>query len=248
MFPPAGCFLRLAPTFQSFLGTAVAESGPPTPQAGAIAIKRLTQGHVFYIRRRVHAVQHSGGSCWSNWSEYNAGYLAREQLAEGNGCSLRAWGRNHSLAKLPGRAGTRCGCSEPASPLPSARTGLGWGQRGREGALCPGEMHCEILLLNGCCRGLQKPPAPGPIALSPGQGNEQLKKSKCLVARKVSFPARRALPNRMQRRLPPLRPITHAAGLFHGNQWPQRDSAGAPRTPLLQFQPPASTRHSPESR
>lgn len=104
MFPPAGCFLRRAPTFQSFLGTAVAESGPPAPRAGAIAIKRLTQGHVFYIRRRVHAVQHSGGSCWSNWSEYNAGYLAREELSEGNGCSLGAWGRNCSSAKLWGLA------------------------------------------------------------------------------------------------------------------------------------------------
>lgn len=107
MFPPAGCFLRRAPTFQSFLGTAMAESGPPIPRAGAIAIKRLIQGHVFYIRRRVHAVQHSGGSCWSNWSEYNAGYLAREELAEENGCSLRAWGRNRSLAKLSGLAGGR---------------------------------------------------------------------------------------------------------------------------------------------
>lgn len=75
--------------------------GPPlAPRAGASAIKRLTQGHVFSIRRRVHAVQHSGGSCWSNWSGYNAGYLAREELRGEWMLSLRAWGRNRSPAKL----------------------------------------------------------------------------------------------------------------------------------------------------
>lgn len=52
------------------------ERPPPRPPGRSSAIKSLAQGHVFYIRRRVHAVQHSGGSCWSNWSGYNAGYLA----------------------------------------------------------------------------------------------------------------------------------------------------------------------------
>lgn len=47
---------------------------------------------------------------------------------------------------LPGKAlgagrGQGCGCSAPASPLPPAKPGSGWGQRGREGALGAGEMH-----------------------------------------------------------------------------------------------------------
>ena len=131
MFPPAGCFLRRAPTFQSFLGTAVAESGPPAPRAGAVAIKSLTQGHVFYIRRHVHAVQHSGGSCWSNWSEYNAGYLAREELSEGNGCSLAAWGRNRSPAKLSGLAEGRD--ADARRPLCLSHQ-PSWAQDGGKGA------------------------------------------------------------------------------------------------------------------
>lgn len=143
MFPPAGCFLRRAPTFQSFLGTVVATTSPlppsqppPPPGVGAIAIKRLTQGHVFYIRRRLPAGQHSAGSCWSNWAGDNSPYLGREEPAEGNGCSLPASGEKSRPGKVLSDGMQMLG----ASLAPWRRRDWDGGRRGWEvvpGWVCP---------------------------------------------------------------------------------------------------------------
>lgn len=232
MFPPAGCFLRRAPTFQSFLGTAVAETGPPAPRAGAGAIKRLTQGHVFYIRRRVHAVQHSGGSCWSNWSGYNAGYLAREELAEGNGCSLGAWGGgNLPLAKLWGWDG------DARYPLHLSL----WLSCARDGATGQGRW---VLPRCSHTRGAAAAPGPPPHAplLSPGW--EELTAEENEMSSGLKSFISRAPRNGAGGRPPALCAITHPAGSGRAIDG-RRGTWRGPRAVAAASLPSASSPHPP---